>query len=97
MRVRYTPQAFADRENIFAYINERNPHAAREIIRLITRRIAELGDEPYNGHKANKGGIYTLWITPSRYRIYYRINHDEDEVAIIRVKHTSQHYGPDLL
>ena len=25
MRVRYTPRAFADREEIFAYLDERNP------------------------------------------------------------------------
>jgi plasmid stabilization system protein ParE len=31
MRVRYTPRAFADREAIFEYLDERNPRAAREV------------------------------------------------------------------
>ena len=31
MKVRYTWQAFADREEIFAYIDRRNARAAREM------------------------------------------------------------------
>jgi len=44
MRVRYTPEAFAEREAIFDYLDERNPQAAREVLGLIKRRIAELGE-----------------------------------------------------
>jgi plasmid stabilization system protein ParE len=39
MRVRYTSRAFADREEIFAYIDQRNPRAAREIKAFIVRII----------------------------------------------------------
>lgn len=31
MRIRYTPRAFADREAIFAYLDQRNPRAARDV------------------------------------------------------------------
>jgi len=46
MRVRYTPRAFAEREEIFSYLNARNPQAARKVVGLIKRRIGELGDRP---------------------------------------------------
>ena len=44
MRVRYTPRAFADREAIFAYLDQRNPRAAREVKAYIKKRIADLGN-----------------------------------------------------
>jgi toxin ParE1/3/4 len=46
MKVRYTPRAFADREEIFAYLDERNPRVAREVKAFIKRRIATLAQNP---------------------------------------------------
>ena len=46
MRVRYTPRAFADREAIFAYLDRRNPQAARNVKSYIKERINELGHFP---------------------------------------------------
>ena len=68
--------------------NERNPQAAREVVELIKRRIAELGEEPHKGHRTDRPGIYTLWIAPRRYRVFYRIDHDE--VVIFHIRHTSR-------
>ena len=39
MKVRYTPRAFADREAIFSYLDERNPKAPREFKAFIKVRI----------------------------------------------------------
>ena len=47
MRVRYTQRAFADRERIFTYLDDRNPQAARNVVGLIKQRINELPDSPY--------------------------------------------------
>jgi addiction module RelE/StbE family toxin len=93
MRVRYTARAFAERERIFAYLDARNPQAARSVVGLIKQRIEELGDAPYKGHRTDRGGIFTLWITPYPYRIYYRI--DGEDVVIIHIRHTSRRpWGP---
>ena len=88
MRVRYTPRAFAERERIFAYLDARNPQAARDVVGLIKQRIVELGVAPYKGRRTDRGGIFTLWVTPYPYRIYYRI--DVDDVVIIHIRHTSR-------
>ena len=45
MRVRYTPRAFAERERIFSYLDERNPRAARNVVGLIKQRIVALSAE----------------------------------------------------
>ena len=88
MRVRYTPRAFAERERIFEYLNARNPQAARKVVGLIAQRIDELADAPHKGHPTNRGGIFTLWVTPYPYRIFYRI--DGDDVVIVHIRHTSR-------
>lgn len=88
MRVRYTPAAFAEREAIFDYLNERSPQAAREVVDLIARRIAELADHPHKGHPSDRKGIYTLWIAPRPYRVFYRI--DGEDVVIVHIRHTAR-------
>jgi toxin ParE1/3/4 len=92
MKVRYTKRAFANRERIFDYLDERNPQAARAVVGLIHQRIIELGDQPYKGRRTNKPNIYTVWITPYRYRIFYRIS--GDEVVILQIRHTSRRPWP---
>jgi plasmid stabilization system protein ParE len=88
MRVRYTLAAFAERDAIFEYLNERSPRAAREVVELITRRIAELGEYPHKGHKSDRRGIFTLWIAPMPYRVFYRI--DDEDVVIVHIRHTAR-------
>jgi toxin ParE1/3/4 len=88
MKVRHTPRALADREEIFSYLDQRNQQAARDVIALIKRRIEELADQPYKGRPADRGGIHTLWIRPYPYRVYYRI--DGDDVIILHIRHTSR-------
>jgi toxin ParE1/3/4 len=92
MKVRYTKRAFADREKIFDYLDQRNPQAARAVVGLIHQRINQLGDHPHKGRRTNKPNIYTIWIAPYRYRIFYRI--DGDEVVILQIRHTSRRPWP---
>ena len=50
MRVRYTPEAFADRERIFEYLRERSPSGARNVMASIREeleaKLAVLGLAP---------------------------------------------------
>jgi toxin ParE1/3/4 len=88
MRVRYTPAAFAEREAIFEYLNERSPQAAREVVGLIARRIGELSEHPRKGHETDRQGIYVLWVAPHPYRVFYRI--DGRDVVIVHIRHTAR-------
>lgn len=53
MRVRYTPEAFADRESIYAYVRERSPRGARRVMASIRDTARLLGEHPYSGYKTN--------------------------------------------
>ena len=88
MKVRYTTRAASDRDKIFDFLVSRSEQAARKVVGLITQRIDELGDNPEKGAKTTKPSLYTLWVAPYPYRIFYRI--EAGEVVIIQIRHTSR-------
>lgn len=46
MRVRYTPRAFADREEVYEYLEKRSPQGARHVKLAIVRAIRGLAVYP---------------------------------------------------
>jgi toxin ParE1/3/4 len=85
MRVRYTPRAFADREEIFAYLDERNPRVAREVKAFIKRRIATLAQNPGRSPAIKELGVQAHWLGRYPYIIYYRIV--GDEIWVVHIRH----------
>jgi len=73
MRVRYTPRAFGDRETIFAYLDSRNPRAAREVKAYIKKRILELGSLSRRSPVVPGSGVHALWLGRYPYIVYYRV------------------------
>ena len=57
MRVRYTPEAFADREKIFGYLREHSPSGARNVMASIREAVRLLRDQPYSGYKTDDPDI----------------------------------------
>ena len=49
MRIRYTPQAFSDRERIFEYLKERSAGGARNVALSIREAVAQIKDHPHSG------------------------------------------------
>ena len=88
MRVRYTPRAFADREEIFAYLDQRNPRAAREVKAFIKQRIASLGENPGRSRLIRELGVHAHWLGRYPYIIYHRVM--GDEVRIIHIRHAAR-------
>lgn len=88
MRVRYTPRAFADREAIFQYINQRNPRAAREVKAFIVRRIDRLGEMPSRHRVIPKLGVHALYLGRYPYIVYYRVG--DDEISIVHIRHAAR-------
>jgi toxin ParE1/3/4 len=88
MRVRYTPRAFADREAIFAYLDRRNPRAARDVKAFIKGRILELSQFPKRHHFIKEFDAHALWLGRYPYIVYYRIRNEE--VIVIHIRHAAQ-------
>jgi toxin ParE1/3/4 len=87
MRVRYSPRAFADREEIFAYLDQRNPRAAREVKAFIKRRIVSLAENPARSRIIKELGVHAHWVGRYPYIIYRVVG---DEVRIIHIRHAAR-------
>ena len=84
MRVRYSPRAFADREAIFAYIEERSPQGARNVKRAIVNAIRLLGSHPHMAPFTDVPSVRALRVPRRLCKVYYRIDRgrvrrEEDE------------------
>ena len=88
MKVRYTPRAFADREEIFAYLDNRNPRAAREVKAFIKQRIESLGENARRSPVIEELGVHAHWLGRYPYIIYYRVL--KDEVCIVHIRHAAR-------
>ncbi len=88
MRVRYTPRAFADREEIFEYLSRRSPRVAREVKRFVKQRVASLVNSPRRSPMVKEFGVYAHWLGRYPYIIYYRIV--GGEVWIIHIRHVAR-------
>jgi plasmid stabilization system protein ParE len=88
MRVRYAPEAFADRERIFEYLRERSPSGARNVMASIRDAVRLLSDQPHSGFKTDDPDVRVRFIIRSPYKIFYRVRSDVVEIAHIR--HTSR-------
>jgi plasmid stabilization system protein ParE len=88
MRVRYTARAFADREEIFRYLDERNPRAAREVKAFVKKRIASLAQHPARTPLIKELGVHAHWVGRYPYIIYYRAV--GEEIWIVHIRHAAR-------
>ena len=88
MRVRYTPRAFADREQIFDYLRQRTPSGARRVLASIREAVAQLGDQPRSAYATDDPSVRVKFIVRYPYKIFYRVR--EDAVEILHIRHTAR-------
>ena len=88
MRVRYTPEAFADQERIFEYLRERSPNGARNVLASILDATVQLADQPRSGYRTDDPDIRVLFVGRYPYKIFYRVR--SDVVEITHIRHTSR-------
>jgi toxin ParE1/3/4 len=90
VRVRYRRRAQFDIENIHAFITERNPRAATEVVARIRYAADRLGALPFIGHAGRAPGTYEWVVVGLPYIIVYEVDEAADEVAILGVFHGAQ-------
>jgi len=90
MRIVFSPQARADLRDIFLYIADDNPAAARAVLKRIRSRISDLQDSPYLGRPGRVPGTRELIIAGTPYVIPYQIS--SDQLRILRVYHGARQW-----
>jgi toxin ParE1/3/4 len=92
MRIRFSPEAFADRERIFEYLNARSPNGARNVLASIRAAVVQLADQPYSGYQTDDADVRVKFVIHYPYKIFYRVR--EDVVEIAHIRHTSRRPWP---
>ena len=91
MRLRYTPPALADLENILEYVAAHSPSASRKVAERL-RALAELARQhPEIGRATDEPGIRRIIARPYPYLIFYEAT--DDAIIIHAVRHGAR--NPD--
>lgn len=88
MRVRYTPEAFADRERIIEYLKERSASGSHNVATSIREAVEQLGNQPHTGYRTDNPNVRVLFVVRYPYKIFYRVR--DDVVEILHIRHTSR-------
>ncbi len=88
MKIRWTPSAANDLEQISNHIAEDNPEAALQTVRAIFSRIEELATFPRRGRQGLEEGTRELVLSPLPYIAVYRVI--EQVVEILHFYHGAQ-------
>lgn len=90
MNVVFSPQAREDLREIFLYIAEDSPAAARLVLARIRERVKELKDNPHIGRPGRVPGTRELVILKTPYLAPYQVV--ENAIQILRVYHGSRQW-----
>ncbi|HEV2988156.1 MAG TPA: type II toxin-antitoxin system RelE/ParE family toxin [Candidatus Angelobacter sp.] len=89
MRVRWSPEAATDLEQINDYLNERDPRLAHSTVLEIYETIRNLKSLPYRGRIGAVEGTRELILTRLPFVIVYRIKYDET-IEVLHIFHGAQ-------
>jgi toxin ParE1/3/4 len=92
VKIAWTEPARQDLRDIFEYIAEENPHAARALLNEIRVRAVLLQSNPQIGRPGRVDGTRELVLTGTRYILPYRIK--EKQIQILAVFHSARQW-PD--
>ena len=85
MRLRYTPEALVELDEILTGIAEHSPQGARRVQARIQAVIDFLLDYPHSGHSTDMDSLRRTTAHPYPYLVFYE-PHD-DEIVVIAVRH----------
>lgn len=90
MKIRYSPQARNDLQEIFYYLNERSPSGAGNVMRAIYAGIQFLAENPMASQETDLQEIRVKVVRRYNFKIFYRL--DQDTIDLIHIRHAAR--GP---
>ncbi|HRI66935.1 MAG TPA: type II toxin-antitoxin system RelE/ParE family toxin [Polyangium sp.] len=96
LRIKFTPSASVDLDEIVVHIGENNPRAAVQIAERIVQRISLLHEQPLIGRDGRHTGTRELVVTGTRYIVVYRLNTTRQFVEVLRIIHHAQQWPEEL-
>lgn len=90
MLLHWSPQAADDFTSIIQYIRERNPSAALEMARTISKGIERLPEFPLRGRPGRIEGTRELIFPSTPFLVVYVVG--SEKLEIVRVLHSAQRW-----
>lgn len=84
MKVRYTPRARSDLEEILGYIDQRSPRGASNVKRTIFKTIELIQEFPRGGREAGEQQTRVLPAGRYPYLVYWSI--EAGEIWIVHIR-----------
>jgi toxin ParE1/3/4 len=88
MRIRYSPQARSDLQEIFHYLNERSASGAENVMRAVYAGIQFLAENPHASQETDLDEIRVKVVRRYSYKIFYRL--DQDTIDLIHIRHSAR-------
>jgi plasmid stabilization system protein ParE len=88
MRLRYTPTALAELDDILSDLQGKSPQGARNVGSRLRRIIDLLLDHPQAGQLTSLKPMRRIAATPYPYVVYYEPS--DTEIVIIGIRHSSR-------
>jgi plasmid stabilization system protein ParE len=89
VKVRYTARARSDIEDIYFYIGNNNPHAARRVRQAILSTIALIAGHPHIGIRNERSpDLRSRLISRYPFRVHYSVS--AGDIRILHIRHTSR-------
>jgi plasmid stabilization system protein ParE len=88
VRIRFTPRARGDVDQIYEYLNERSPSGARNVLLAIHAGVQFVAERPKGSEQTDDPTVRVKVVRRYRYKIFYSII--GETVEILHVRHTSR-------
>jgi toxin ParE1/3/4 len=85
MRIRWTPAAAADLEEINEYLKNKHPNFWQPTVRRLYKEVVGLKDWPNRGRPGREAGTRELVFAPLPYVAVYRVS--DETVEVLRIYH----------
>lgn len=85
MRVRYTPQARSDLDDILEYLSTRSPQGARNVKRALRRTLDLIGRFPESGRVTGEQGTRVLPLSHYPYLVYWIV--EDGQAWVVHIRH----------
>ncbi len=96
MQIRWLDRAEADIDELFEYLLDRDPRAARRVYDAVREQVALLADQPGLGRPGRIVGTRELIITRTPYIVAYTVDQHIDAVIVLRVLHGARRWRDEL-
>ncbi len=88
MRIRWTPAAAADLQNLSDYLKDHHPHYRQPTMRKVYAAIQSLKEWPHRGRAGREEGTRELLFPPLPYIAVYRVK--GQSIEVLRIYHGAQ-------